>query len=187
MKQILFLLALALPLTAQEGFDFHTLDKLGTNAKNKTNITLDGDMLKMASGFLGGADKDTQSIKPLVDSLTGIYVRSFEYAKEGQYNEGDLEPLRAFLKQGKWNRIVESREEKASSEVYLLPKANSRLGGVAIISAEPKQVSVVYISGDLKQEDIAKLSGNMGIPEIKSDLLEKKAQKSAKGKKDEDE
>jgi hypothetical protein len=42
----------------------------------------------------------------------------------------------------------------------------------------------VYISGDLKQEDIAKLSGNMGIPEIRKGLLEKKG---SKGKKDDEE
>ncbi len=181
---LLFPLALSVPLFAQEVFDFRTLDKLGVNAKNKTNITLDGDMLKLASGFLGGTDKSTESIKPLVDSLKGVYIRTFEFDKDGQYNEADLEPLRSFLKNSKWNRIVESREAREYSEIYLLPMPNNRLGGVAILSAEPRQVSVVYISGDLKQEDIAKLSGNMGIPEIRKNLLEKKG---SKGKKDDEE
>lgn len=183
MKTLFALLALALPLLAQEPFDFKTLDKLGVNAKNKTNITLDGDMLKMASGFLGDG-KDADSLKPLVDSLKGVYIRSFEFDKEGQYNEADLEPLRAYLKQTQWNRIVESREAKEVSEIYLQPRANGRLGGVAIISAESKEVTVVYISGDLKQEDIQKLSGTMGIPDIRRDLLDKKRDK---GKKDDEE
>ena len=55
MKNILIMALLALPLAAQDRFDFKTLDKLGANSKNHTNITLDGGMLKLASGFLGAA------------------------------------------------------------------------------------------------------------------------------------
>lgn len=184
MKKILFWLALTLPLAAQEGFDFRTLDKLGANAKNKTSITLDGNMLKMAAGFLGD-DKDADSLKPLVDSLKGVYIRSYEFAREGQYNEADLAPLRAYLKQAPWNRIVESREDNQASEIYLQPLPNNRLGGVAIIAAEAREVTVVYISGNLSQEDIAKLSGNLGIPDFKRELKGKKSPSKAK-KDDED-
>ena len=187
MKKTLFLLAFAVPLMAQEAFDFSSLDRLGANAKNKTNITLDGALLKMASGFLGD-DKDADSIKPLVDSLKGVYIRSYEFGKEGQYSEADLAPLRAYLKQTQWNRIVESREDNSSSEIYLQPLPGDRLGGVAIIAAEPKELTVVFISGNLKQEDIAKLSGNMGIPDIKKELNGRKpADKAPKPKKDDEE
>ena len=191
MRQMLFLLALPALLVsmaaAQEGFDFKTLDKLGANSKNKINITLDGDMLKLAAGFLGtGTEMDT--LKPLVQSLTGISIRSFEFDKEDQYNEADLEPFRAYLKQGHWNRIVEAREGKGYSEIYLQPLSERRLGGVAIISAEAKGVTIVYISGNLNQEDLAKLSGTMGIPDIKMQLKGKKAGgDSGKGKKDDEE
>ncbi|HXJ39643.1 MAG TPA: DUF4252 domain-containing protein [Bryobacteraceae bacterium] len=171
MKKLIALIALALPLAAplaaQEGFDFKTLDKLGANAKNRTNVTLDGDMLKLASGFLGG-NKDTESAKTLVDSLKGVYIRSWEFDKKNQYNEADLDPLRAYLKQFKWNRVVESREDGEISEIYLLPEAGGKLGGVAIISAEPKEVTVVYINGSMKPDDINKLSGSMGIPDLSS-------------------
>jgi hypothetical protein len=179
MKKTFALLALALPLIAQEGFDFKTLDKLGANSKNHTNITLDGDMLKLASGFLGPG-KDSDSLKPLVDSLKGVYIRSFEYDRDGQYNEADLEPLRAYLKQMQWNRIVESREGKEVSEIYLQTRSGSRVGGLAIIAAEAREVTVVYISGDIKPDDIQKLSGTMGIPDIRQELLDRKKDKEKK-------
>ena len=78
--------------------------------------------------------------------------------------------------------------EREYSEIYLRPLPENRLGGVAIISAEPKEVTVVYISGNLRQEDIAKLSGNMGIPDFKMDLKNRKpADKgAAKPKNDEE-
>jgi hypothetical protein len=173
MKKTLALLALALPLVAQEGFDFSALDKLGANSKNKTNINLNGDMLKLASGFLG-AGKDADALKPLVQSLKGVLIRSYEFEKEGQYNEADLEPFRAYLKRAQWNRIVESHEGKETSEIYLQPLSNSRLGGVAIIAAEAKEVTIVYISGNLTPEDLEKLSGTMGIPDIRQQLDGKK-------------
>lgn len=194
MRKMLILLVVAAPLMAQEGFDFKTLDKLGANSKNKTNITLDGDMLKLAAGFLG-TGTEIDSLKPLIHSLKGISIRSFGFDKEDQYNEADLEPFRTYLKQGNWNRIVEAREGKGYSEIYLQPLSERRLGGVAIISAEAKEVTIVYISGNLNQEDLAKLSGTMGIPDIKMQLKGKKAgdaaaggeSRSGKGKKDDEE
>lgn len=164
MKPLIALVALALPLAAQTNFDFKTLDKLGANAKDRTSITLDGDMLKLAAGFMG--DKSSDDARKLVESLKGVYIRSFEFPNPGLYNEADLEPLRSFLAQGKWNRIVESRQDGEISEIYVLPEAGGTLGGVAIIAAEAKEVTVVFINGAMKPEDIVKLSGSMGIPDI---------------------
>lgn len=186
MKKLILLTLLALPVAAQDGFDFKTLDKLGTNSKNHTNVTLDGDMLKMAAGFLGNG-KDSADIKALVGGLKGIYIRSFEFANKGMYSPADLEPLRNYLKQGRWNKIVESKEDDEVSEIYLLPQAGGTLGGVAIIAVEAREVTVVYINGTLRQEDIAKLSGTMGIPDIRGDLGHlKKIEKLPTPKKEED-
>ena len=188
MKNILIMALLALPLAAQDSFDFKTLDKLGTNSKNHTNITLDGDMLKLASGFLGAAGgKDATDVKNLVDGLKGIYIRSWEFRRKGLYNSADLEPLHSYLKQAKWTRVVESKDEDDLSEIYLLPQSGGKLGGVAIVAAEATQVTVVYINGSLRPEDLAKLSGNMGIPDIGSQLGNlKNAEKNTEKHKEED-
>jgi hypothetical protein len=176
MRKLILLTALALPLAAQDTFDFAVLDKLGTNSTSRSNITLDGDMLKLASSVLGSS-KDAGDVKALVDSLHGIYIRSWEFDKEGQYNEADLGPLRDYLKQHRWSKIVDVHEKKEVSEIWTLPQDNSRIGGIAILSAEPKEATVVYINGSLKAEDIAKLSGTMGIPDLKSMQAVKKAPK----------
>jgi hypothetical protein len=51
--------------------------------------------------------------------IKGIYVREYEYDKPGQYNESDLAPLRAYLARPPWNKTVESKEGKETSEIYL--------------------------------------------------------------------
>lgn len=182
MKTIALIALLALPALAQDTFDFAQLDKLGANASEKTNITLDSNMLKLAGGILGG-DKSSADLKPLVDGLKGIYIRAYEFDAEGKYNQGDLGPLRDFLKRGNWNKIVDVVEKKEVTEIWLRPLSTDRLGGVAILSAEPKEVTVVYIDGVLRMEDLAKLSGNLGIPDIKSLADVKKLAPNAAGRK----
>ncbi len=160
------LFALASAASAQD-FDFKTLDKLGAHAKSSTNVTLNSDVLKLASAFLGSdGDKDGESLKSLVGNLKAVYVREYEFDKPGQYDDAALEPLRAWLKQSKWNAIVDSREDKESTQVYFAPLINGKLGGVAVVDAEPTELTVIYVDGQLNPADLAKLSGNMGIPDI---------------------
>jgi hypothetical protein len=163
MTKTLMLFAAALPALSQQGFDFKSLDKLGVNAKESTNVTLDGDTLKLASGIFGN---DDPSMKSLVDNLRGIYVRSYEFEKTGQYDVADLAPLRAYLKSPRWNKVVEVKETTELSEIYIQKLPNNKLGGVAIINAEPMEVTVVYINGILNVSDLARLGGNMGIPDM---------------------
>jgi hypothetical protein len=164
MKKAFLFLAIALAAFAQQTFDFKTLDKLGAKAKESTNITLEGDTLKLAANFL---EADNASLKPVVDNLKGVYVRSYEFDKEGQYADADLEPLRAYINTLQWTKIVDVKEDKETSEIYVKPLPNNRLGGLAIIDAEPKEVNVIYITGDLSTSDLAKLGGNFGIPDMK--------------------
>jgi len=164
MKIALMLLAAAASVFAQQpSFDFKLLDKLGANARESNNITLDANTLQLASGLLGD-DKD--NIRSIVRNLKGIYIRNFEFKEKGQYDPGDLAPLRAYLKSPQWNKIVETKEEKESTEIYLQPAPNNRLGGLALISAEPKELTVIFISGDMNLADLNKLSGNFGLPDM---------------------
>jgi hypothetical protein len=130
--------------------------------------------LKLATSFLGGDQGPLRK-------LTAVYVRSFEFAKSGQYNEADLAPLRAYLKTLQWTKIVDVKEADETSEIYLQPLPNNKLGGLAIVSAEPKEVSIIFISGVLNMSDVGKLSGNLGIPDIQ---LNNDGKKSDEKKKD---
>jgi hypothetical protein len=177
MKRALILFAAAVTAFAQSSFDFKVLDKLGANATGSTNITLDDNTLKLATAFLG----DDKDVKDVVKNLKGIYIRGFEFARAGQYKDADLAPLRAYLKAPRWSKIVDVKETEETSEIYLLPLANGQLGGLAIISAEPKEVTVVFIEGVMNMQDIGKLSGNLGIPDID---LAKDGKKTGKAKKE---
>ena len=186
MKRLCILAALAAPLLAQQPFDFRTLDKLDALASNKTKITLDSTLLGLAAGILGnGGDKDTDSIAALVKGLKGVYVRTYQFDKDGQYTSADVEPFRAYLKQLQWSRIVESQEGKELSEVYVQPLANGRIGGVGVVATSPRELTVVYINGEFNLSDLGKLEGNFGIPGMVFRGTQKSDNKADK-KKDDD-
>ncbi len=178
MKTLLILFTLVLAASAQESFNFTTLDKLGAKAKEKTNVSLDASTLKMMGSLLGNDQdhgktddktddkgKRKNGTKAILNGLTAIQVRSFEFAREGQYNAADVAAFRTYLDRLHWKKIVDTKEAKESSEVYMLPLPNDELGGLAVINLEPKEVTVVYLSGTIKRSDLAKLGGNMGIPD----------------------
>jgi hypothetical protein len=161
-----------IPAFAQQHFDFKSLDKLGANATESTNVTLEGDTLKLATSFLGGDQGPFRK-------LTGVYVRSFEFARPGQYKEADLAPLRAYLKSLKWAKIVDVKGTEETSEVYLQPLSNGQLGGLAVVSAESKEVTVVFISGVFNMSDLGKLD-SLGIPDLQLNQDGKKSDNSKK-------
>jgi hypothetical protein len=144
-------------VAAQQGFDFKSLDKLGANAKDTTNITLEGDNLKLGANFLGD-DRDAERLKSLIANLKGIYVRSWEFARDGMYNAADLEPFRAYLRNAQWPRIIEVKEAGEASEVFLKSGDAAKSGGIAVISSEPRELTIVYIEGAISLADLAKLN-----------------------------
>lgn len=164
MKATFVLVLTAAAAFAQQGFDIKSLDRLGANAKSSTNVTLEGDTLKLAQAFLGKG-KDDSAIKDLVNGLRGIYVRSFEFEEAGKYSPADVEPLRAWLAGQKWSRLVDVKDKNETTQVWL-QTGGGKTGGLAVIATEPKEVTVVYIDGTLTVDDLAKLGGNLGIPDM---------------------
>ena len=106
--------------------------------------------------------------------MKSIYVRNFEFKEKGDYNDADLNPIRAQLRGPGWAKIVESKnDDKEHTEIYL-HTVNEKLAGIAILSAEPMELTVVAISGEINLEDLGKLRGNLGIPDIPLDSLKDK-------------
>src|SRR4051794_35750071 len=112
MKTILALMAAALSLAAQEIKLPAELDKqLQSRASETVDVTLDSSLLQMASKFLSN-DADAAKVKKLVTGLKGVYVRSFEFDKPGQYDPADIESLRSQLRSPGWSRIVGVKSSK---------------------------------------------------------------------------
>lgn len=152
------------PLASGQALNLDSLDKLSAKASETVKITLDGSLLRLASGFLSDGDKDAAELKKLVAGLTSIVVRSFEFKNAGAYLDSDVEALRNQLNHPGWKKIVEVRgKTDGDADIYLHTQADHILG-LAVISAAPKELTVIHIDGALDLQGLRKLSGNLGIP-----------------------
>ena len=143
------------------------LDSLAAKAKEHTEINLDSATLQMASSFLGSRSSDNPKVKSLLSGLKAISVRNYAFEKEGEYRPEDLQPIRAQLRAPGWSKIVSSEEKggKEISEIYT-KSDQGKIVGVAVLNAEPKEISIVYIDGTIDLAALADLGGTFGIPNI---------------------
>src|ERR1700684_2762833 len=90
------------------------LDRLAAKASEVVDVTMDANLLQLASRFLSDKDADESHVKKIIAGLKSIYVRSFEFKKPGNYQEADIEPVRAQLHTPAWSRIVGVRSQKSA-------------------------------------------------------------------------
>lgn len=170
-----FIACIALaPLRAQELKLPPSLDRLAAKATEVVDVTLDANLLQLASRFLSNKNPDDAQVKKVIAGLKGIFVRSFEFEKAGEYSESDVEPLRTQLHTPAWSRIVGVRSTKSSenSEVFVKTEGG-KIGGLAILVTEPKQLTIVSIEGAIDPDQLNELGGHFGIPKIESDSKRK--------------
>jgi hypothetical protein len=139
------------------------IEKLSERAKESTNITLDGALLKLASAFLNSNDKDQKAAKEIISKVNSIRVRNFEFEKEGEYSDADLDPIRSQLKSPAWSRIVEQRQRGEHTQIFIKTEKD-KIGGLVILSGERRELSIVIIDGEIDPSKISALGGNFGIP-----------------------
>lgn len=135
-----------------QGLDLGSLDKFGANATSSTNVTLDKDKLQTALQMMPEKGKDSEQTRKMLAGLNGLAVRTFEFAKPGAYSLADLDPIRAQLKSPGWSKIVEVKDKGETVEIYMRSGANK---GFALISAEPKELTVIGIDGAFEMADLA--------------------------------
>jgi hypothetical protein len=165
---VVTLTAVLAPLWAQEIKLPASLDKLAEKAEESVVVTLDKSMLQLTGKFL---DKDRDGLKTrnFIAGLDSVYVRSFQFAREGEYSAADVEAVRAQLPAPAWARIVGVKSRHGENvDVYFKDAGNAQLGGIVVIAAEPLELTIVHITGKLDPERLAGLGGEFGIPRLDS-------------------
>jgi hypothetical protein len=138
--------------------------ELAARASNVTEVTLGKNMLGFAAKFMNGKDQDEAATRHLIENLDGIYVRDYEFDKEGQYSIDEIEKLRQYFETAEWTPIVRARERRTGETTDVLVKmVNGETHGMFILSAEPKELSIVLILGPVRMEDLGKLKGIGGL------------------------
>lgn len=158
----------AAALLAAQQFQFN-LDHLAAQAKQTVDISLGGTMLQFAAKFMDSKDPEEAEVKKLLNGITGIYVKSYEFKNDGVWSAADLERVRNQLRAPQWARIVgvTSKEDGENAEVYVRSE-NQKMTGIAILVSQAKELTVVNIVGSVDLNSLADLGGHFGIPKVET-------------------
>lgn len=165
LASLIVLGAAATALAQNPRIQTNQLDALTAKASQTVDVNIDERLIGLAAKFLG-KNPDEAKVKEIVNGLKGIYVKSFEFEKEGEYSVADLESIRSQLRNSAWNKIVNINSKKDGSvEVYLMSNA-SQISGLAVLASDAKEITVVNIIGNVDLEKLSQLEGQFGIPEL---------------------
>lgn len=160
------LAALAVVAGAQEKLPAPSpLEKtLAARASDVTEVTLSKDMLNFAAKFM---DKDDAEGRQLIQNLDGIYVRTYEFEKDGAVTPEEFEQIRAHYETSEWTPMVHERERK-NHEItdVMMKQVNGETRGLLVLADEPTELTIVLILGPIKPEDLSKLHGLSGLGNI---------------------
>ena len=139
-------LALVIPAVSQ-AIDIN-LDAIAAKAVKKAEVTLEGSLLTEA--LKNVPDKAKGSL----GNISRVLVRNYEFDKPGQYADADLDGIRKQASSASgWSRIVSTKEEHESVDIYMLNQGG-KPGGFLLIAAEEKELTVVNVVGSI---DLASL------------------------------
>jgi hypothetical protein len=164
---VLLLTSSALAAHAQDSrIQMSSLDHLAAKASQSVDVNIDERLMRMAAKLLSDQDADEKEVKQLVAGLKGIYVKRFEFETDGQYAAADVESIRSQLRGPGWSRLVNVTSKKDGIlEVYVLLNGE-QIGGLAVLATDDRELTVVNIVGPVDLEKLAKLEGQLGIPEL---------------------
>ena len=163
----LLLLAPIFSAKAQDSrLQMSSLDHLAAKASQTVDVNIDERLMRMAAKVFNDKDEDEREVKKLIAGLKGIYVKSFEFETDGQYAPADLETIRTQLRGPGWTRLVNVTSKKEGMiEVYLLFNGDL-VGGLAVLHTDDKELTVVNIVGPVDLDKLAKLEGQLGVPDL---------------------
>jgi hypothetical protein len=163
---LLIIAALAAVNAQDPRIQMANLDHLAAKASQTVDVSIDQRMIQIAAKLLSNTDPDEAQARKLVTGLKGIFVKSFEFDTDGQYSTADLESIRSQLRGSLWSRLLNVTSKKEGTiEVYIMLNGD-QVGGLAVLSAHLRELTVVNIIGPVDLDKLVKLEGQFGIPNL---------------------
>ncbi|MEO8063316.1 MAG: DUF4252 domain-containing protein [Pseudomonadota bacterium] len=168
------LLALpAVSTAASPRLDIPSFNHLRDKANDSVNLTIGGPLLRFVSRIAASdddADPEQKAAVNILKEISSVTVRSFSFDEEGAYSMADIDAVRAQLNAPGWTRLVEQhkREPKEDTDVFMCLE-DGKIKGIAVITSEPREFTIVNVIGNIDIDKLAKLEGEFGIPRISKD------------------
>ncbi len=170
---LLLLLFNVAPARAQDARIVMTnLDRLAESADKTIDVTVDEPIIKLAMSILRrDRSPDEAKIIDILSGLKGVYVKRFEFEKEGVYTMSDADAVRTQFNAPGWQRIARVTSKREGSFDVVLMSEGSVIKGLAVLAAEPKALTVVNVVGSIDLAKFRDLEGKFGIPKFGLDQI----------------
>lgn len=172
---------------AKAKIDISHLAALEDKAESVIDVTVDRRTLRLAEKFFKDSNEDEKKIKELIAGIEGIWVKVFEFEKEGEYQMSDYQMLKTQIDNNpNWIKLAGVRSRKKDMlnvDVSIMTDEKDNILGVAIIAAEKQHLAVVNIIGTFDLAKIRDLSGKFSIPDLELEglgVVKKKSKSSDK-------
>ena len=140
------------------------LDRFADRADKVINVTVNRQLLQLAASFLSDKKPDEAKIKEMILGLKGVFVKRFEFEKEGEYTMTDVDSIRTQLNAPGWSHVADVRSKREGNYDVVIMSEGSVIKGLAVLAAEPKAFTVVNIVGPIDLAKLSELEGKFGIP-----------------------
>jgi hypothetical protein len=140
------------------------LERFADRADKVISVTVDEQILRLAASFLSEKKPDEAKIKELILGLKGVFVKRFEFEKEGEYTMADVDSIRNQLNAPGWSNVANVRSKREGNYDVSIMSEGSVIKGLAVLAAEARAFTVVNVVGPIDLAKLAELEGKFGIP-----------------------
>jgi hypothetical protein len=131
---------------------FAGAEKFAQGAAQVTEVNLDPSTM----GMVNHSGKDA----PLSHKMNFMVVHSYKYDKPGMYNMDDFLAYSKKLTDGTWNCSIHVREKTSSTDICSRTAADHETNEMVILTAEPKELTFIHMSGKMSLNDLNKMGNN---------------------------
>jgi hypothetical protein len=131
---------------------FAGTEKFAAGASDVTEINLDPKMMGMVPGGAGN----------LAHKMRFMVIHTYEYPKPGMYKDEDVEAYRKKLQDGSWSCSIHVKDKSGTTDICSRTSADHEGSEMVILTAEPKELTFIHMSGNMSLEDLSKMGGGMG-------------------------
>jgi Domain of unknown function (DUF4252) len=133
---------------------FAGTEKFAQGASDVTEINLDPKMMGMVGDKKGGSD--------LARKMNFMVIHTYTYDKPGMYRMEDVEAYRKKLEDGTWSCSVHVRDKSGTTDICSRTAADHESCEMVILTAEPKELTFIHMSGNMSLDDLGKMGGAKG-------------------------
>ena len=133
---------------------FAGTEKFAQGASDVTEVNLDPKMMGMIPAGKQGAD--------LARKMNFMVIHTYTYDKPGMYRMEDVDAYRKKLEDGTWSCSIHVKDKSGTTDICSRTSADHEGSEMVILTAEPKELTFIHMSGRVSLSDLGKMGSSMG-------------------------